>query len=380
VLTITVGGHAFIAWRLGAPFSSDSRRVIRVVVMLNALLVIGAGFGGRALPDSPMATAFATLGYSCMGMFALFFAGTLAADALRLAGWAASAVLGLVTEDGVDPGRRAMLSGALNVGVIGLATGTGGAAMLGGRRAVAVKPVEIAAEGLSGALSGLKIVQLTDIHIGPTIKGDFLADVVEKTNALQPDIVVITGDLVDGSVEELSHHTAVLADLKARHGVFFVTGNHEYYSGAVEWVEEVRRLGITVLLNEHRLIEHDGARLLLAGVTDYTAERMLPAHASSPLVAAEGAPEADYRLLLAHQPASAYEASEAGFDLQLSGHTHGGQFFPGTALIHLAHPVARGLGKVGRTLVYVSCGTGYWGPPFRLGAPAEITEITLQTA
>ena len=252
--------------------------------------------------------------------------------------------------------------------------------MIGGRRAVAVKPVEIAAEGLSSALSGLKIVQLTDVHIGPTIKGDFLADVVQRTNALQPDIVVITGDLVDGSVEELSHHTAVLADLKARHGVFFVTGNHEYYSGAEQWVEEVRRLGITVLLNEHRLIEHDGGRLLLAGVTDYTADRILPAHASSPLVAAEGAPEADYRLLLAHQPASAYEASEAGFDLQLSGHTHGGQFFPGTALIHLAHPVARGLGKVGRTLVYVSCGTGYWGPPFRLGAPAEITEITLQTA
>jgi len=380
VLTITIGGHALIAWRLGAPFSPESRRILRIVVMLNAALVIGAGFGGRLLPDSALATVFATIGYSCMGMFALFFASTIAADVVRLAGWAASVALGLVTDDGVDPARRAMLSGALNVGVIGLATGTSGAAMIGGRRAVAVKPVEIAAAGLTGPLSGLKIVQLTDIHIGPTIKGDFLAEVVEKTNALKPDIVVITGDLVDGSVAELSRHTAVLADLKARHGVFFVTGNHEYYSGAMDWVAEVRRLGITVLLNEHRLIEHDGGRLLLAGVTDYTAERMLPEHASSPLVAAEGAPEADYRLLLAHQPASAYEASEAGFDLQLSGHTHGGQFFPGTALIHLAHPVARGLGKVGRTMVYVSCGTGYWGPPFRLGAPAEITEITLKTA
>ena len=216
--------------------------------------------------------------------FALFFAGTLAADAVRLAGWAASAALGLVIEDGIDPARRALLSGALNMGAIGLATGTSGAAMLGGRRAAAVKPVEIAEEGLSGALSGLKIVQLTDIHIGPTIKGDFLADVVGQTNALKPDIVVITGDLVDGSVAELSRHTAVLAELEARHGVFFVTGNHEYYSGALEWVDELRRLGITVLLNEHRLIEHNGGRLLLAGVTDYTAGRMLPAHASSPLV------------------------------------------------------------------------------------------------
>ncbi len=377
VVTITLGGHALIAWRLGAPFSPASQRLIRWLVALNALLVIGAGLGGRALPDGPLSSALALLGFSCMGLFALLFFGTIVADALRIVGFMGLGVAGRVTGEVVDPERRALLSGALNLSVIGAAGGLGGASMLGARREAAVKAVSIPVSGPAAALAGLKIVQITDIHIGPTIKGDFLADVVARVNALKPDIIAVTGDLVDGSVSELSRHTAVLAQLQARHGVYFVTGNHEYYSGAEAWVAEVARLGLTVLLNEHRLIEHDGARLLLAGVTDYTAGRMLPAHASSPLLAAEGAPEADYRLLLAHQPASAFEASEAGFDLQLSGHTHGGQFFPGTALIHLAHPVARGLGQVGRTLVYVSCGTGYWGPPFRLGAPAEITEVTL---
>jgi predicted MPP superfamily phosphohydrolase len=379
VLTITIGGHALIAWRLGSSLSPASQRLLRILVALNAVLVIGAGIGGRTLPDGALSTAFSLVGFSCMGLFALFFAGTLAADGLRLLGWAGLGAAKLAGGPEVDPARRAMLSGALNLGVIGAASGLGAASMIGAQRAVAVKLVPITVTGRAAGLAGLKIVQITDIHIGPTIKGDFLAEVVRKVNALNPDIVAITGDLVDGSVAELGRHTAVLAELKARHGVYFVTGNHEYYSGAEAWLDEVRRLGLTVLMNEHVLIEHDGAKLLLAGVTDYTAERMIPEHASSPLVAAEGAPDADYRLLLAHQPASAYEASEAGFDLQLSGHTHGGQFFPGTALIHLAHPVAKGLGKVGRTLVYVSCGTGYWGPPFRLGAPAEITEVVLVT-
>ncbi|MDG1483963.1 MAG: metallophosphoesterase [Myxococcota bacterium] len=377
VSTITIGGHALIAWRLGAPFSATTQRTIRILAALNALMVVGAGIGGRTLPDGSLSTAFSLLGYSCMGLFALFFASTLVADGLRLLGWAGLGAAKLTGGMELNPARRELLSGALNLGAIGVAGGLSGAALLGAQRAVAVKSVSIPVTGRAAALAGLKIVQITDIHIGPTIKGDFLADVVAKVNALKPDIIAVTGDLVDGSVAELGKHTAVLAELKARHGVYFVTGNHEYYSGAKEWNDEIRRLGLTVLMNEHELIEHDGARLLLAGVTDYTAGRMIPEHASSPLLAAEGAPDADYRVLLAHQPASAYEASEAGFELQLSGHTHGGQFFPGTALIHLAHPVAKGLGKVGNTLVYVSCGTGYWGPPFRLGAPAEITEVVL---
>jgi uncharacterized protein len=377
VSTITIGGHALIAWRLGSPFSATAQRTIRILVALNALMVLGAGIGGRTLPDGPLSTAFSLLGYSCMGLFALFFASTLVADGLRLLGWAGLGAAKLTSGVELNQARRDLLSGALNLGAIGAAGGLSGAALLGAQRAVAVKSVSIPVTGRAAALAGLKIVQITDIHIGPTIKGDFLADVVAKVNALKPDIIAVTGDLVDGSVAELGKHTAVLAELKARHGVYFVTGNHEYYSGAKEWNDEIRRLGLTVLMNEHELIEHDGARLLLAGVTDYTAGRMIPEHASSPLLAAEGAPDADYRVLLAHQPASAYEASEAGFELQLSGHTHGGQFFPGTALIHLAHPVAKGLGKVGNTLVYVSCGTGYWGPPFRLGAPAEITEVVL---
>ena len=384
VLTIAFGGHALIAWRVAAPFSDEWRRIIRIAVMANAVLVVLAGIGGRTLPDGPLASAFAFLGFTCMGLFALTFAGTLVAEAIRFVVNLTDFGVGLIgssrPSEAINPERRALLSKALSLGVLGGAAGTSAAALVGAQRDIAVKPVEIAIAGLPDALVGLKIVQITDIHIGPTIKGAFLSSVVEKVNALNPDLIALTGDLVDGSVAELSKHTEVLSTLKARHGTFFVTGNHEYYSGALSWIAEVERLGLKVLLNEHLLLDHDGGRLLLAGVTDYTAGRILPEHESSPLIAAEGAPEADLRLLLAHQPASAYEASEAGFDLQLSGHTHGGQFFPGTALIHLAHPISKGLGKIGRTQVYVSCGTGYCGPPFRLGAPAEITEITLKRA
>jgi hypothetical protein len=279
-----------------------------------------------------------------------------------------------------DPARRRALAGVVNLGTLTLSAGVGAAAFVRNRRPVAVVPVEIPIEGLPDALDGFTIAQISDVHIGPTIKGDFMTEVVEKVNAIGADMVAVTGDLVDGSVAALSAHTAPLADLKARHGAFFITGNHEYYSGVHEWVEECRRLGLRVLLNEHALIEHEGGRLLVAGVTDLRAGGIVPEHTSSPAQAIEGAPDADLRLLLAHQPGSVFEADRAGFDVQLSGHTHGGQYFPGTFLIHLAHPVVKGLEKVGRVWVYVSCGTGYWGPPMRLGAPAEITEITLRRA
>jgi predicted MPP superfamily phosphohydrolase len=200
-------------------------------------------------------------------------------------------------------------------------------------------------------------------------------------NRLEPDLVAITGDLVDGSVPELRSHVAPLARLSSKHGSFFVTGNHEYYSGVLPWLVELKRLGIKVLHNEHVVIERGGAQLVLAGVPDYNAGHFDESHRSDPQQALAGAPQnAGARVLLAHQPRSAPAAAEAGFDLQLSGHTHGGQFLPWNFFVRFQQPFTAGLHRLGRMWVYVSRGTGYWGPPKRFGAPSEITELVLVAA
>jgi predicted MPP superfamily phosphohydrolase len=244
-----------------------------------------------------------------------------------------------------------------------------------------VRSVEVAIPKLPQALHGFTIAQISDVHVGPTIKRDYLEAIVDAVNALEADMIAVTGDLVDGSVRELAPHTAPLARLSARHGAFFVTGNHEYYSGAGPWIAEIERLGLRVLVNEHVVLRHEGVALVVAGVTDYSAHHFDPAHRSDPQAAIAGAPrDAGARVLLAHQPRSAFAAVDAGYDLQLSGHTHGGQFLPWNFLVRFQQPFTAGLHRLKDLWVYTSRGTGYWGPPKRLGAPSEITHVRLVSA
>ena len=245
------------------------------------------------------------------------------------------------------------------------------------RRVAAVVEVEVPLAGLPKELEGFTIAQITDIHVGQTIKRNFVAAIVDRVNRLQADMIAITGDVADGSVPDLAHHTEPLARLASRHGTYFVTGNHEYYSGADAWIRELRRLGAHVLMNEHVVLDHDGAALTVAGVTDYSAHHFDPSHKSDPHAAAQGAPAHALKVLLAHQPRSARLAEAAGYQLQLSGHTHGGQFWPWNFLVRLQQPFIAGLNRLGRMWVYVSRGTGYWGPPMRFGIPSEITLIRL---
>ena len=247
---------------------------------------------------------------------------------------------------------------------------------------VRVKPVTITLKPLPPSMDGLRIVQVTDIHIGPLINGRWLQRVVNKINDLQPDLIVITGDLVDGSVEELRSHVAPLAGLTATHGTYFVTGNHEYYSGAEEWCAYIGELGIRVLRNEHvSITTEDGTSFNLAGVDDWST-RHYPhtGHNMSKAVTGHG-PQTTL-ILLAHQPASAHEAARHGVDLQLSGHTHGGQIWPFNYLVKMQQPYTKGLHRHRDTdmQIYISTGTGFWGPPMRLGTTAEITHITLRSA
>lgn len=276
-----------------------------------------------------------------------------------------------------DPERRRFVSRLMASAVVLVAGGLGIAAVRSGLGRVALREVRVRLDRLPSELDGFTVVQLTDVHVGPTIKGDFVQEIVNRTNELKPDVIAITGDLVDGSVERLREHVAPLGKLRARHGVFFVTGNHEYYSGVEEWCAELGRLGIRVLRNERVPIGHGEATFDLAGIDDHQAHQFGNGHGADLARAVAGRDPTRELVLLAHQPRAVFEAQRHGVGLQLSGHTHGGQIWPWTWFVRLQQPVVSGIARFGKTLVYVSSGTGYWGPPMRLGAPAEITKVVL---
>jgi predicted MPP superfamily phosphohydrolase len=308
-----------------------------------------------------------------MGLFSSLFVLTAVRDAGLLLAIAAAALWPEAVPPAslVTPSARAVAIAAALVTLWGFANA---------RRVARVVRVDVPIAGLPAALDGFAIAQISDVHVGPTIKRPYVEAIVAAVNRLDVDLVAVTGDLVDGSVAELAEHVAPLAALRSREGSFFVTGNHEYYSGAAGWVRELRRIGLTVLMNEHAVVRRGNARLVVAGVTDYSAGHFDPAAASDAAAALAGSPAGAVRLLLAHQPRSAAAAEAAGFDLQLSGHTHGGQFLPWNFLVRLQQPFTAGLHRWRRMWVYTSRGTGYWGPPKRFGAPSEITLLRLVAA
>ncbi|HVP62458.1 MAG TPA: metallophosphoesterase [Myxococcaceae bacterium] len=248
------------------------------------------------------------------------------------------------------------------------------------RGRLVLSQVRVPLAHLAPGVAGLRIVQISDLHIGDRLGEDFLRRVVDRVNALRPDVVAITGDLVDGPAHIVEQALRPLADLDAPHGVYFVTGNHEYYWGGRESVRMVEQLGLTVLHNEHRVVERGGGRLVIGGMPDLHGGRFLADHQSRPELVFAGAPEGVPRVLLAHQPRAVTGAAPHGVDLQLSGHTHGGQIFPFHLFVRLQQPVVRGLRKLLGVWVYAHRGTGFWGPPMRLFSTPEIAEITLTPA
>ena len=345
---------ALEAWRIGVP-----------LLWLSTVLVPG-GLLARAMRCSRLSDMVSWVGLTTMGLFSSLLCLTVVRDLALL-------LLRLVAPDTLSaffvPSAQAVLVLAGVLTVWGL---------FNARRSARIVDVDIPLADLPPALHGFTIVQISDIHVGPTIKRGFLQQIVARVNHLNADLIAVTGDMVDGSVHRLAAHTAPLAGLRARHGVFFVTGNHEYYAGAREWIAEFTRLGLTVLENRHVVLTHEGADLLLAGVTDYSAHHFADGIKSDPHAALADAPsDVAVKVLLAHQPRSAFAAAEAGFDLQLSGHTHGGQFLPWNWFVRFQQPFTAGLHRMQGLWVYTSRGTGYWGPPKRVFAPSEITRVRL---
>ncbi|MBQ0891856.1 metallophosphoesterase [Micromonospora sp. U56] len=240
--------------------------------------------------------------------------------------------------------------------------------------------VRIPLAKLPRSMDGLRIATVSDIHLGPLRGREHTERIVAAINRLDADLVAIVGDLVDGSVAELGEAAAPLRGLRSRYGNFFVTGNHEYYSGVEEWVQEVDRLGLRVLQNQRQEIGARGGVLDLAGVNDVTAAGIgLAAPADFAAALGDRDPSRPV-VLLAHQPVAAHEAAKFGVDLQLSGHTHGGQIVPFNLAVKLQQPVVSGLGEVDGTKVYVTNGAGFWGPPVRVGAPPQITLVELRAS
>jgi predicted MPP superfamily phosphohydrolase len=363
--------HVYIGLRLLPPLPiGTTGYVIGAVALLASCLMMPLAVFARSARNPQWSDRLAWIGLTTMGLFSSLLVFTLLRDLVLLI-----ATLFMASPQVLAFER---LTAIATIGVAMLATLIG---LFNARRRAAVVDVEVPVANLPAELHGFSIAQISDVHVGPTIKQEYVAAIVEAVNELEADVIAVTGDVVDGNVPQLAAHVAPLSRLRSRHGTYLVTGNHEYYSGAHAWTQEFQRLGMRVLLNEHVVLTHHECQIVVAGVTDYSAHHFDPRHRSDPAAALLGAPaSAAVKILLAHQPRSAEAAAAAGFDLQLSGHTHGGQFWPWNHFVRFQQPFTAGLNRLKNLWVYTSRGTGYWGPPKRFGAPSEITRIRLVPA
>ncbi|MFO0931468.1 MAG: metallophosphoesterase [Planctomycetota bacterium] len=379
VTTVSLAVHRFFWVRLVRDVTTSSRlRRIGAVLFAALALSVPAGLTLWRFVGAETVRPVSFVGATWAGVLFLLLVCLLGADLLRGAVRLARRKARPPALP-VDLGRRRFLArsvaGVAGAGAAGLST----AALVEGARPPEVVEVTVPVRRLPAAFHGFRIAQLSDVHVGPLLRRPFLDDLVRRTNALAPDLVAITGDLVDGSVDDLRDVVAALADLRAPHGVWFTTGNHEYYMGADPWIAHLATLGVRTLRNTRVEVTRGGAVIDLAGIDDPTGAGF-PGHGPDLDRALEGRDPARPVVLLAHQPKQVFDAERLGVDVQLSGHTHGGQIAPFGALVRLVQPAVAGLHRFGPTWLYVSRGAGSWGPPMRLGNPAELTVVTLRPA
>ena len=377
ILGVLVAFNIYACARVIArwPLASQHLTVSWLIVLAILALQLAAFFGNRLWfadlaqreGGEAMIVAINWVSYVVFGVMTAFVAMVFAVDIVTLI-WKKVAP----PADMVDFDRRTLITlGAL-------ALGTSALGIFQARTGPMVKRVEVALRNLPKAFDGFTIAQVSDLHVGLTVRRGYTQNVVDIVNGLKPDLIALTGDFTDGAVDDLAEHVAPLGELKAPHGMYFVTGNHEYFSDPMGWIDEFARLGARVLNNAHDVITRDGESIVVAGVTDWSTRALPNDHASDARRAVAGAPEGAPRIILAHQPASFEDCHAAGCDLQLSGHTHSGQYFPFNLLIGLFHRFSRGLNRFENMWIYVNQGTGYWGPPLRTAVPSEITLITLR--
>ena len=347
------------------------------LVFFFALPVLSMFFMRRSgEPNHPLAWVT----YVGLGLLSFIFLFLFIRDTIWFLSWAGIKISSLISKNKkeADASRRLFLLQSSNLGILGAAAIATSYGIYEARKTPGLVQLDIPIAHLPDAFNGFKIVQICDIHAGLTVNRDWIATVVNEVQKQSPDLIAFVGDMVDGSVPGLASTVAPFKDLSAPYGKFFTTGNHEYYSGALPWIKHAGALGFDVLMNEHRSIEKNGSKIILAGVTDYTAGQFYKDQASNPQKAVEGTSDDDVRILMAHQPRSLYQLDGLKIDFTMNGHTHGGQFIPWNYLATFGQPFIKGLHSWNDGLVYVSKGTGYWGPPVRVGARSEVTVFTLK--
>ncbi|CAB4897802.1 unannotated protein [freshwater metagenome] len=392
--------HGWLWFRIvrSTTLPGRTRRLLTVLTVVLALLPTAAVLGRRSLPLDVQAP-LDWVGYTWLGVAFYAFLALLVLEPVR---WVLRAVQRrrqapaadvpavpaspsepepAPQREPADVPRRLFLARSLAVTAGVAAVGTAGYGVWAANSAPVVRRVPIALAGLDPSLAGYRIVTFSDGHLSATYGGRRFERLVEMVNAQSPDAVAIVGDLVDGEVDELREDAAPLGDLVSRDGAYFVTGNHEYFVDTNAWLTHLSGLGIDVLRNERVALGRGGATFDLAGIDDRTAAASgLAGHGADLDAALDGRDDAVPVVLLAHQPVQVEQARAAGVDLQLSGHTHGGQLWPFDYGVLLDQPAVEGLSRQGDTQLYVTSGAGYWGPPMRVGARPEITVIELRPA
>jgi uncharacterized protein len=405
VLTALLLLHGYLWWRMVRSTTAPGRlrRRLTWLTVALALLPAAAVVLRRVLPPEA-ASPLDWVAYSWLGIAFYAFLALLVLEPVRLIArlvgpsgarrvsrrddaaappdGGTAPGRGAVRQDGSehsDVDRRVFLARGLAITAGAVALGTAGTGAYFANATPVVERVPIRIPGLDPALDGLRIVTFSDGHLSATYGGRRFERLVELVNAQRPDVVAIVGDLVDGGVDELREDVAPLADLVSEQGVYFVTGNHEYFVDTRAWMRHLPTLGVQVLRNERVAIGRAGATFDLAGIDDRTAASSgVTGHAADLDAALDGRDDRTPLVLLAHQPVMVEQARAAGVDLQLSGHTHGGQLWPFDYVIGLDQPAVEGLSRHGDTQLYVTRGAGYWGPPMRIGARPEVTVVELR--
>ncbi|MEV7551491.1 metallophosphoesterase [Amycolatopsis sp. NPDC089917] len=348
---------------VGSPALPAALEVLGTIVFAAAAVVVPASM---ILGHGPWQRDLAAkIGDLSLGLIWLLFSLSVLGNVLRL----------VLSVSGVDS-AAGIVSGVVLVAFAALAA----YGMVEARRVPRLKELDVVIPRLGAGLDGLRFAIITDTHFGPLNRTGWSEKVVEVVNELDADVVAHAGDLADGSVAKRAQQVAPLGKVRAKLGKFYITGNHEYFGEAQAWLDHMRDLGWEPLHNRHLPVSQGGDTLVFAGIDDPTgAASGLPGHGPDLPAALDGVAASTPVVLLAHQPKQVKQAAEAGIDLQISGHTHGGQIWPFHLLVRLDQPVLAGLSRHGeRTQLYTSRGTGFWGPPLRVFAPSEITLLTLR--
>jgi predicted MPP superfamily phosphohydrolase len=379
-LSIMGGVHWYLFVRLVADTGLPSPFRGWIGLGLAAVVLsIPLSFIASRVLDKTVARFFVVPVYVWLGFAFQTFFLLLGVDAARGLGWVGAALLEIGPTFS-HPQEALFAWRVVAVTVVAATLVATVFAIWWGLTKVVVRRIEIPLKNLPKAFDGFTLAHLSDLHLDLVHGREWLAEVVEKTNALNPDLIAITGDLAEGSVSQFRDDVEPLKGLSAPNGVFFVTGNHEYFHDLDGWLNFLDRIGIRVLRNEREGIGDPDAGFELAGVDDHDGGRIAPGHGPDLQRALDGWDRARPLVLLAHQPRIIGEAARQGVDLVLSGHTHGGQIWPFSYLVYLQQPYVRGLKELNGTRLYLSSGTGFWGPPMRLGTTAEIALITLRPA